>query len=100
MVDMTFRGLDKVRVELFDLERSTFTLTGELDEIFKREGEVWHIVETDLIEGGSAGESFIQRGWNRGAELWRELNFAVAVREGRRGSDALGDSMGDRGGRA
>ncbi|HEY7547872.1 MAG TPA: NAD(+)/NADH kinase [Blastocatellia bacterium] len=82
MVDMTFRGLDKVMVELFDLEQSTFTRTDKLDEMFSPRGETWHIVGTELIQGGSRGESFIQRKWERGEELWRQLRFAIVARPG------------------
>jgi NAD+ kinase len=82
MVDMTFRGLQKARVELFDLEQSTFTLTQDLDDRFSGEGEIWHIIGADLIRGGKVGQSIIQRVWRRGSDIWKNLNFAVLVNEG------------------
>ncbi|MBI3270258.1 MAG: NAD(+)/NADH kinase [Planctomycetes bacterium] len=82
MVDLAFRGLPKVRVELFDLELSTFTLTDKLEEKYRHEGEVWHVVGTDLIQGGKEGRSFIHRVWSGGPRLWETLNFAVVVRGG------------------
>jgi len=82
MVDMTFQGLPKVRVELFDLEGSTFTRTMALDEMFRSEGEVWHVVGTDLIAGGGQGQSFIQREWEQGVKLWKEGRFVVINRTG------------------
>jgi NAD kinase len=82
MVDMTFRELDKVTVELFDLEQSTFTRTDKLDDMFSSRGETWHVVGTELIQGGGKGESFIQRKWERGEDLWRRLRFAIVARPG------------------
>jgi nicotinate (nicotinamide) nucleotide adenylyltransferase len=82
MVDMTFRGLDRVTVDLFDLEQESFTRTDKLDQIFAARGEVWHIVGTDLISDGRRGGSIIQKHWLRGDELWQKLNFAVVVRPG------------------
>ena len=43
MGDLTFRNLDRVRVELFDLEQLTFSKTHELDERFREDGEPWHV---------------------------------------------------------
>lgn len=82
MVDMAFAGLDKVRVDLFDLEHSTFTRTHALEERYAEEGEVWHVVGTDLIVGGGADASQIHRSWWSGPELWQRLNFAVMQRPG------------------
>jgi len=82
MVDLTFRGLKGVTVDLYDLEQEIFTRTDRLDEVFSERGEVWHIVGTDLISGGGRKESIIQKRWLRGEELWQRLNFAVVVRPG------------------
>jgi len=82
MADLTFRGLPKVRVELFDLEHATFTRTHRLDGMFSGQGEIWHVVGTDLLEGGRDGASLIHRTWEKGPEIWHALNYAVAVRPG------------------
>lgn len=82
MVEMTFRGLPKVQVELFDLENNTFTRTHELDTRYREVGEVWHIIGTDLIQGGSKGHSPIQKSWVRGTELWKNGRFIVVKRPG------------------
>jgi nicotinate (nicotinamide) nucleotide adenylyltransferase len=82
MVDMTFRGMDKVRVELFDLEAATFTRTHGLDDLFASEGEVWHVVGTDMVTGGGQARSQIQRDWEQGARIWESLRFAVLERPG------------------
>jgi NAD kinase len=82
MVDMTFRGMDGVTVELFDLEQSTFTRTHKLDERFADRGETWHVVGSDIIQGGKTGRSFIQQQWQHGEELWKQLRYAVIARPG------------------
>ena len=83
MVDLNFRGLPAARVDLFDLEASTFTRTYELDRAFRGEGEVWHVVSDELVRGGAHGASAIQHTWSRGAELWAEARFAILNRSGR-----------------
>lgn len=80
--DIAFRGMDRVEVDLFDLEQATFTRTHALHDRYKERGEVWHVVGSDLITGGGAGRSFIHTRWERGPELWNSLNFAVMKRPG------------------
>ena len=82
MVDLSFRGLPNARVELFDLESSTFTRTYDLDRRFRAEGVVWHVVADEFVRGGRSNESTIQREWTRGHDLWNEANFAVLNRSG------------------
>ena len=82
MVDMTFRGLERVRVELFDLESRVFTRTHLLDEKYAAEGEVWHVIGADMVAGGASGEAVIQRQWERGDQLWSQCRFAVVLRPG------------------
>ena len=83
MVDLSFRGIPKARVELFDLESSTFTRTYDLDRRFKEEGIVWHVVADEFVRGGRSNDSIIQRQWTRGNELWNEANFAILNRSGK-----------------
>jgi len=80
MVDMTFRGMEKVQVELFDLERESFSRTYELIEKYEAQGEIWNVIGTDLIRGGANEESVIQREWSSGKELWKTGNFVVVTR--------------------
>lgn len=82
MVHMTFRGIRNVSVDDSDLEEPTFTRTYELDQFLRSEGEPWHVIGADLIQGGRAGTSIIQREWAHGAELWERANFVVLAREG------------------
>jgi NAD+ kinase len=82
LADIVFGGLPKVVVDLSDFEQETFTRNHELQARFEREGEVWHVVGADLLEGGARGESPIQQTWARGAELWQTAKFAVLRRPG------------------
>jgi NAD kinase len=83
MSDLNFRLLERVSVDLFDLEQSRFTPTYELDEHYRRGGQqLWHVVGADLVLGGSRGQSPIQRFWARGPAIWQELRFAVVTRPG------------------
>ena len=56
MVDMTFRGLPGVQVDLFDLESRSFTRTHLLDEQYSDQGEVWHVIGADMLTGGARGD--------------------------------------------
>ncbi len=82
LCDLAFGEMQKVVVDLFDLEQATFTRNHQLQSRFESQGEVWHVVGADLIAGGSSGTSLIQRTWERGAELWQSAHFAVLTRPG------------------
>ena len=82
MADLTFGNMPKVNVMLFDLEQATFTRTHKLDEMLRDQGDVWHVVGTDLIEGGKNGTSFVQTRWMHGQRVWKELRYAILPREG------------------
>jgi NAD kinase len=80
MVDMTFRGLARVRVELFDLESSAFTRTHALEDRFRAEGEVWHALDAGWLTHGEREPSELERRFEQGPRLWREARF-VALHE-------------------
>ncbi len=82
MADLTFAGMPKVEVDLFDLEQESFTRTYQLDSRYAAQGEVWHVVGVDLTKGGASGQSEIQRSWKRGHELWAQARFVVFTRPG------------------
>lgn len=84
MADKVFSKIKKVRVDLFDLERDEYARTWELAEKYKLEfgDDVWIMAGTDLIKGGKNGQSQIQREWERGPEIWKNLKFAVFQRMG------------------
>jgi len=80
LADIAFRGIDRVQVELFDLEQAIFSRTDKLQERYKDRGDLWHVVGSDLTQGGKA--SVICQYWERGAEMWTNLKFVVATRAG------------------
>lgn len=82
LADIVFGALPGVVVDLSDFEQESFTRNHELQTRFETQGEVWHVVGSDLVVGGGRGESLIQRTWERGEELWSRANFAVLRRPG------------------
>ncbi len=82
LADLTFGGIPRVVVDLFDLENNEFSRNFDLQARYESEGEVWHVVGTDLIEGGSRGKSAIQQHWKQGRNLWQKARFAVMTRPG------------------
>ena len=82
LADLTFGDLPGVIVDLFDLEQATFTRNHALQTRFEQEGEIWHVVGGDLVSGGAAGKSLIQRTWAEGEHLWNHAHFAVLTRPG------------------
>lgn len=80
LADIAFRGIDRVQVELFDLEHAVYSRTDELQERYKDRGDLWHVVGSDLTQGGKA--SAICQTWERGTEMWTSLNFAITARAG------------------
>jgi len=82
MTDMTFRGLPRVRVELFDLEADHFTPPSGLEECFRHEGDISHVVAAEFVKGGRNDESAIQQKWTEGRELWENAKFIVLRQEG------------------
>ena len=82
LCDITFGGMKNVVVDLFDLEQGEFTRNHALEKRFASQGEVWHVVGADWIEGGAKAKSAIHTGWERGAELWQTSHFIVLTRPG------------------
>ncbi|HCN30699.1 MAG TPA: hypothetical protein DIT64_18620 [Verrucomicrobiales bacterium] len=82
LADLTFGGLERVIVDLSDLEQSAFSRNHQLQTRFEPDGEVWHVVGADLVAGGVDGRSAIQLSWEKGAWLWQNAAFAVLARPG------------------
>jgi NAD+ kinase len=80
LAQITFGGIPRVTVDLHDLEHEVLTRNWQFHERFEREGEVWHVIGTDLIQGGAEGKSPIQKTWVKGRELWAKAKFAVLTR--------------------
>ena len=77
MVDLAFRGIDRVRVDLFDLELGVFSRTHELDERYRGEGEAWHVVSSSLLASRPDEPNVILREWARGEEVWADCRVVV-----------------------
>jgi NAD+ kinase len=77
LVGFAFDGLEKVDIDYDDLYDDAFTPTWEMDKKYSSLGEVWHVVGPDLIKDGSEARSEIHRVWQKGSEIWQNLNFAV-----------------------
>ncbi len=82
LCDLTFGDLDRVVVDLFDLEEGEFTRSHELEKRFSVHGEAWHVVGSDWIINGAKRKSAIHTGWEHGAELWQSSRFIVLTRPG------------------
>lgn len=85
MIKMVFDGLSKTQLDLFDLESDTYTPTYLLQKRFEERfsnSEIWYVVGSDIIVGGRDKNSEIHRIWQRGEEVWHNLNFAVVTRFG------------------
>ena len=83
MLDIAFRDFrGRVEIDLSDMEKSEFTRTIEIERRYRNEGEVWHVVGFDLVEGGKAGNAAIQRYWQDGQALWSGSRFVVVKRKG------------------
>ena len=83
MSDITFRGVsEKIKIDLYDLEKDHFSTTFELEQRYAKQGEVWHVVGFDLVEGGQRNASPIQKEWAHGRLLWEKSRFIVILRDG------------------
>lgn len=80
MVKLAFSGLPEAEIDFFDLDNGTFTPTWMIDKKYKArfpDSEIWHVVGGDLIKGGADGNSEIQKKWQKGQEIWRQLNWVI-----------------------
>jgi NAD+ kinase len=78
LADLTFQGLDRVTVDLSDLERGRFTPQDELEARYRAGGvEVSLVVSAEFVRGGAAARSVIQSEWANGPDLWRAGRFVV-----------------------
>jgi NAD kinase len=86
LADIAFRDLPKVEVDLFDLEQAVYSTPEDLDQRYGSMGDVFHVVGSDLTDGGSSGTATIQKRWPLGADLWHTLKFAVIARSDYKGT--------------
>lgn len=78
MADINFRGLERVSVDLSDLEAGRFTPPSEL-LLRSPDPDAWLVVGRELVAQGGAGRSIIQTTWQDGPRLWQEARFAVVA---------------------
>ena len=81
LTDIAFRDIAKVEVDLFDLELASFTPNDAFEERYGHLGEIWHVIGSDLSQGGGDNTSAIHRHWDSGERLWKELNFCVTAHQ-------------------
>lgn len=83
-IDLSTKGLPSAKFEIdyFDLENDKFTPNHLLEQRYDREGELWHVIGSDLIKGGSAKQSYIHRVWQKPEDVWNNLRFIIMVRSG------------------
>ena len=87
MLAIALSDMDGVIIDYHDINCDTYTPTYLLQKRYENEfsdGEIWHIVGGDIIEGGQDDASEIHRTWSRGSEIWQNLNFLVLQRSGYR----------------
>lgn len=82
LIDLTFSDIERVKINYRDLRDGVFTPTWRLDEEYSCQKKVWHVLGPDLIKGGAKSWSEIHRMWQRGPEIWQELQFAVVCPKG------------------
>jgi NAD kinase/nicotinic acid mononucleotide adenylyltransferase len=77
MVDLAFRDLPGVSVDLGDLDEGCCLDDCQFDGLYASRGEVWHAVAADFLVGGRHGKSQIQTRWEAGGRLWDAGRFVV-----------------------
>ena len=82
MIQLGFEGLPEVEFDFSDLDFSRFTTIYDQQvyyQILHPNAEIWHVIGGDLVAGGQADNSAIQKTWYRGQEVWEKLKFAVVA---------------------
>jgi NAD kinase len=77
MVDLAFRDLPGVAVDLEDLDNGEFLDDSQFARHYVNRGEVWLVVSSDFVAGGREGRSAIQSRWENGPQLWNSGRFVV-----------------------
>src|SRR5262245_7748759 len=85
MVDLAFRGLPRVRVDLNDIEQERFSPNAELEDRYRTNADTMasHVVLADWVRGGGRWGSRIHRTWERGPELWPRAHFSILTEPGK-----------------
>src|SRR5262249_56506225 len=87
MADLAFRGLDRVTVDLSDLEEQTCPPPQLLEQRYADAGEVWFVVPAELVRGGS--DAPVRKYWERGRTFWQTGRFVILHQP----NEPLGDDL-------
>src|SRR5262249_28334449 len=77
LVDLTFRQLPNVEVDLSDLDDGTSTAPADLEQRYASRGQVWHVVADEFVTGAQVGRCGIPTQWTDGAALWSRSRFVI-----------------------
>jgi NAD kinase/NaMN:DMB phosphoribosyltransferase len=77
MVDLAFRDIPGVSVDLSDLDDGVFTPQVAFADLYAKRGEVWHVVSDEFLHGARSGQSTVHTKWELGADMWTSARFAV-----------------------
>ncbi|KKT81909.1 MAG: hypothetical protein A3B99_04475 [Candidatus Yanofskybacteria bacterium RIFCSPHIGHO2_02_FULL_44_12b] len=80
MAKLAFQNIAGVKIDFYDLDNNIFTPHWMLNEKYRNQypgAEIWFAVGGDIVVGGKTGDSEIQRLWQKGREIWNNLNYAV-----------------------
>ncbi len=85
MILLAFKNIVNCEFNFHDLSNNVFTPHYLLAERYARKypnADIWFVVGGDLVSGGKDGKAEIQGArWQKGQEVWQNLNFAVITHE-------------------
>jgi NAD+ synthase (glutamine-hydrolysing) len=85
IANIAFGSFSNTELDHYDLIHNVYTPTYLLEERYTTkypDAEIWHVIGSDLIIGGSEGNSQIQKNWVNGLEVWQNLKFCIISRPG------------------
>ena len=77
LVDLNFRDLPGVTVDLYDLDHGRSSTSFDLEARYRSSSEVWHVVSDEMVVNGRQGQALIQQRWDQGVETWQRSRFIV-----------------------
>jgi NAD+ kinase len=81
LLALAFQDMTDVVVDYEDLNFNQPSSAVSLETRHRGRGELWHVVDRQLIQHGANGRAAIQRQWSDGTRLWHELGFVVLYPE-------------------
>lgn len=83
--ELCIRAFQKRTISLDDQDLITNAFTPLVDmqaRYASQARQVWHVIGSDLIQGGEDGNSEIQRLWKNGRIAWNQIHFVIVERPG------------------